>query len=243
MIRRELSLHSVTERQTFVCSLSTFEVKLPLRTSPHQGLLAWAAGDPQHRTAAAPSASHLQPLTSRELWEPRAVNPAAAGDTGRARPQAVLPARDCAGTPPQDPQLPARGRGWPVAPARRSHSDGAAGGNGATTPQSFPPPRAPEVERRRPAPHCGSSALPQPAAAPSPLPALSVPPGAALTCYRRLRRLLLRCRPRGCSGSRSAHLSCTGPNGRQGAAARRVTELPALSAANQVSRRGACREL
>lgn len=67
MIRCELSLHSVTERQTFVCSLSTFEVKLPPRASPHQGLLAWAAGDPQHRAAAAPSASHLQPLTSREL--------------------------------------------------------------------------------------------------------------------------------------------------------------------------------
>lgn len=186
----------------------------------------------------APSAAHLTRALRATGW-----NPAASGDTGRARPQAVLSARGCAGTPPQDPQLPARGRGWPVAPARRSHSDGAAGGNGATTPQSFPPPRAPEVERRRPAPHCGSSALPQPAAAPSPLPALSVPPGAALTCCRRLRRLLLRCRPRGCSGSRSAHLSCTGPNGRQGAEARRVTELPALSAANQVSRRGACREL
>lgn len=122
---------------------------------PAPGAARMAAGDPQHLAP-----SH----TSGEPWGPwdEASPP-------QGHPQGSD--RCSARTPPQDPQLP--WRGWPAAP--RSHSNGAAGRNGASELRGASElPASPRTWGRE-APHCGSSAFPQPAVAPSPLPALLHP--------------------------------------------------------------------
>lgn len=166
----ELSLHSVTERQTFICSLSTFEVKLPLRASLHQGLLGW----PQE----IPSTSHLH--TPQESPEGHGMKPHHRRDILRARTGAVQEhhRRTRSSHGEADllrPEVTQTERRAGTAP------------QSFAAPQSFPPPRAPEAERPR-------TAAPQPSHSPRLPPArfqpFSIPLKAGLTCCRLLCRRL-----------------------------------------------------